>query len=229
MKPASSRLTSLLVAALAFGGLSTAFAENATRAPVVIQRPPVQDGSTASRTPFLAERPHNDAKPADGQAIDPDLPPNTPSTTQPTPPPPTVAVRQRPQDPALTPTGPSTLAVTVDAVRVSPGIRSLTYESRDTMLGDLDNRIEGSIKTINDNRDIMRDMAAATRDQFKDAIEQVELRERALRKSLKDAKKADATEWDAARTELAANYDSFAAAAQTFDNVLASHNPTPTN
>jgi hypothetical protein len=225
MKSARSRLPALFASALALTGLSNAFAEHATRAPVVIQRPLVNDGSVASRTPFLAERPLNDAKPADGQAIDPDIPPNTPSTEIPKPPPPTVAIRQRAREPELLPTGPSTIATTVDAVRVTPGIRAMTFESRDSMLADLTQRIDNTIKQINSDRDVQRDMTAATRDQFKDAIEQVELRERALRKSLKDARKANTAEWESARAELAANYDTFAAAAQAFDNVFLSVRP----
>jgi hypothetical protein len=223
MKSISPRFASLLAGALALGGICPAFAENKTRAPVVIQRPLVNDGSIASRTPFLSERPFNDAKPADGQAIDPDLPPNTPSTSVPKPPT-TVAVGRR-SEPALTPTGPTTLAVATDAVRVSPGIRQLSYESRDAMLDELSTRIDNTIKAMNADRDIQRDMTAVTRDQFKDAIEQVELKERALRKSIKDARKADASQWESARAEIAANYDMFAAAAQTFDNVFASFRP----
>jgi hypothetical protein len=226
MKPVSPRLASLLASALALGGISSALAEHATRSPVVIQRPLVNDGSVAARAPFPAERPRNDAKPADGQAVDPDLPPNTPATEPPKPPPPVVAVGQRASEPALAPTGPTTLAIGVDAVRVSPGIRAMTFEARDTMLSDLSTRIDNTIRAVNADRDIQRDMTAQTRDQFKDAIEQVELKERALRKSLKAARKADATEWDAARTQLASDYDMFAAAAQTFDNVFAAYQPS---
>lgn len=225
MKSVSPRLASLLASALALGGLSPAFAEHATRAPVVIQRPIVNDGSVASRTPFLSERPFNDAKGPDGQAIDPDLPPNTPATDVPKPPPPVASIGRRATEPTLAPTGPSTLATTVDAVRVSPGIRAMAFESRDTMLNDLDTRIDGAIKAMNSDRDIQRDMTATTRDQFKDAIEQVELKERALRHSIKEARKADAASWDSARSEIAANYDMFAAAAQTFDNVFTAFRP----
>src|SRR5436305_3006422 len=135
-----SRLVLLLTGASALGGFSNAFAEHATRAPVVIQRPLVNDGSNAARAPFPAQRPRDDVKPADGQAIDPDVPPNTPATDIPKPPPPTVAVAQRNRAPALTPTGPTTLAASVDAFRVTPGIRGMAIDSRETMLNELQNR-----------------------------------------------------------------------------------------
>jgi hypothetical protein len=229
MKFNHSRLFHVLVGALALGSISTVRAANSTRAPIVLTPPAIQDGSNASRAPFPAKRQMDDVKPADGQSIDPDVPPNTPATDIPAPPPPVVAVLQRPAgEPALTPTGrvTTTAAAAADVVRVAPGLRAMAFDSRDTLLADLSTRIDTTIAQVNANRDIMRDLTAGPRDQFKDAAAAVEERERALRHSIKLARKADAAGWEAARAQVAADYDAFAAAAANFDQVFAALRPS---
>ncbi len=230
MKFANPRLVHVLLGALALGGISSALAANATRAPIILTPPAIPDGSNASRAPFPAKRPLDDVKPMDGQSIDPDVPPNTPATDIPAPPPPRVAVLQRPAstEPTLLPTGRvnTTAAAAADGARIVPGLRVMAFESRDTMLAEVDARVDATGAQINANRDIMRDLSAEPRERFKDAATVVEERERALRHSIKEARKADAAGWEAARAQLANDYDAFAAAAANFDQVFDTLKPS---
>src|SRR5213075_3432017 len=98
-----------------------------------------------------------------------------------------------------------------------PGVRVMAFESRATLLAELGARVDDTIRQINANRDIMRDLSAEPRDRFKDAAADVEKHERALRHSIKLAKKADTNEWEAARAQVATDYEAFATAAANFD------------
>jgi hypothetical protein len=136
---------------------------------------------------------------------------------------------QRPAntEPALVPTGLVNISAAgaTDAARIVPGVRVMAFDSRETLLPELNSRIDSTTAYMNANRDIMRDLTAGPRDRLKEAIADVEQRERAVRHSIKEAKKADANDWESARAQLAADYEAFGASAASFDAVFAELKP----
>lgn len=226
MKSALSR--SLLLAAVAIPAFSPAFAQTAeNRKPIVISSPAIPNGSAASRAPMLAQRPFDDAKRPDGQAVDLDRPPNTPATDQEPGqlPEPRVAILQRTPapalgaDPGLMPTGRSTVTVAtaVDSATVLPTIRAGTFETRTQLVADVENRLKNADHAMASLRNSSAQMSAAGRAEFKAAEDDVKAREKALRKSVRAARNASATEWESARMQLAADYEAYATALAHLD------------
>lgn len=242
MKSHRRILTSLtLVAAAGLAG--EAFAQANANQPVVITAPR-HDRTTWSAAPFPGQRQFDDAKGPDGYAID-RLPPNTPATNiEPPQPAPRVAILQStpsvdasavavapaaapapvvvaqvPAEPVLTPTGRSTVAVasTLDAAGYSPVIRASMYEARAQTVADIENRLtasEAALASVSASSSAMNEDA---RKSFDTARDDVKAKEKALRKSIKAANKAEATEWENARAQLAADYDAYAAAVASLD------------
>lgn len=217
----SPRTFVLLTGTLLSGMLSVTAQQENPRL-TVIPRPTVSDGSNASRAPFPADRPFDDTKAPDGQAVDQELPPNTPATEPPAPPPPTVAIFQadRPASEAtLSMTGRPTvgIATSLDAPRVTTTIRGQSDTARDQLIADIETRLDASQTALRGFRSSTREMSAESRDQFEAAADDLKAKEKALKKSLKAARKADAQEWNNARTQLAADYEAYAAAAARID------------
>lgn len=223
-----SCLSLVLTAALALPTFSPVVAQVAeNRKPIVITAPAVPNGSNASRAPFLAQRPFDDAQRPNGQPIDLNVPPNTPATDpEPNPlPEPRVAILQRTPAPAmapepgLLPTGRTTVSVAtaVDSTTVLPTVRASMFESREAMIADIENRLNNADKALASVRSSSAQMSATGRDQFKAAEDDVKAREKALRKSLRAARNASASGWEAARNQLASDYEAYATALARVD------------
>lgn len=226
MKFAPSRIA--LLATIVLPSLPPLLAQDApvSRKPIVITAPAVQSGSNSARAPFIASRPFDDARKPDGQAIDRNVPPNTPaSDREPNAlPEPRLAILQRTPapfatDPGLLPTGRTTVSVatTIDTASVAPTIRAGTFEAREQVAADIESRLKNADTALASVRNSSAQMSAAGRTQFKAAEDDVKDREKALRKSLRAARKASAAEWDAARTQLAADYEAYASAVARVD------------
>jgi hypothetical protein len=179
--------------------------------PTVMTPPAAPNGSNWSRAPAPAQRPLDDVKGPDGQAID-QLPPNTPATNiEPPVPAPRIAVMQPAStpgyavaEPALVPTGRNTVAVaaTMDATTVAQSIRSATMANRDQVLADIESRLSASDK-------IMTSMSSVASDLNAD----VKAKASTLKKSISNARK----DWDRNREQLAADYEAYAAALARVD------------
>ena len=219
--------TRLIVGAgmLALVASPVTFAEthNRASAPVIITPPAVPDGSNFSRAPFPAARPQNDVTPPNGEAFDQSMPPNTPSTNPDpiAPPAPTVAVLQPRVAPGLMPTGrPSTgAAYALDATHLEPTIRSSSFESRDNLVDNIRVRMRESDTAMREFRRTESEMSTEGRTQFQTAADDVKVKEKALQKSLRSAERASSANWDAAREQLAADYDAYAAALARVDTL----------
>lgn len=227
MKNSNTRLALAALGAAAIS-FSTSFAQSESRKPIVITPPAVKDGSNASRAPFPAARPADDIKAPDGQPIDANVPPNTTATnTEPNVlPEPRVAIFQsgRPPggitaDPGVLPTGRTNMSVatSLDSVTVVPSIRAGAYDGRDHVFTDVEARMKASDTAVSSIRSTSRNMSDSGRTQFNAADAQVKESEKALKKSLKAARKANASEWDAARAQLAADYEAYASALASVD------------
>lgn len=228
MKPL---LPTLLLGALACTGLSHAQSRSITL-------PAVSDGSNWSRAPFAAARPFDDAKGPDGEAFDehlsatPDLPLPPPRVAifQSAPPAMAVASTSSPTvtapavaspEPALTPTGRSSVGVAagLDAVAMGNRLRSASLASREQILTDIENRLtstEKSVRRLGDSVD------AGTRQAYQAARDEVQTKAEALRQSLAAARKAGQDEWESARSRLAADYDAYTDALSRVDTTVGS-------
>lgn len=219
------KIVTLTIGALMCVGISTVSGQS--QKPTVITPPAVKDGSNWSRAPFPAQRQNDDVKSPDGRAID-NLPPNTPaSNVEPPKPAPTVAILQpapsptvTATDPGVLPTGRPTVAVasTLDATQFGPTIRAGTHASRDQLIADIESRVKASETAVSSFRSSMSEMSADGRKAFNAAADDVKDKAKALRKSIKAAQKASASEWDSARAQLAADYDAYAAALARIDS-----------
>jgi hypothetical protein len=226
MKYPNSRLAFAALGAVALTSFSTTlFAQS--RKPIVVTPPAINDGSNASRAPFIAARPADDVKRPDGQPIDQNVPPNTPATdTEPNAiPEARVAIMQpaRPAgimaDPGLLPTGRSNVSVatSLESTTFVPTIRAGMHESRDQLVTDIESRVKTSGSAMASIRRTSNQMSAEGRAAFTAAEDEVKDREKALKKSIKAARKASATEWEAARAQLAADYEAYATALARID------------
>lgn len=130
-----------------------------------------------------------------------------------------VVIAQTPAEPVLTPTGRSTVAVasTLDAAMYSPTIRASTYEARAQTVADIENRLTASESALASVKASASSMNDDARKSFDTAHDDVKAKEKALRKSIEAANKADASEWENARAQLAADYDAYAAAVASLD------------
>lgn len=205
----------------------SAFAQaNHSRKPVILQPPAVQNGSNASRAPFASARQFDDVRPADGLAIDRNLPPNT-SSTDPNPDPlplPRVAILQPAGrgaigDPGLLPTGRPTVALStgLDSANVVTGLRGAAHSSRDVVIGDVDTRWMASQASMNAMRGTQGEMGASGRAQFQSLQEEVNDLDRDVRLALRDARYATTENWESAKTRLASAYEAYAAAVARVD------------
>jgi hypothetical protein len=249
--PYTQFTTSMLLVLFASGGLSIASAQsskNDADKPTVITPPATKDGSNASRAPLPAARPADDVKPPDGEAIDKTTPPNTPATRPETPPgKPQIKIHAGPgtrvtpsripvpppeaagtADPVLTPTGRPAVAVatSLESAKFAPTIRLTTISTRDPVMADIESRMKASERAMAAANASMAGMSDEGRKQFKAAAEEVKDKARELKRSVQAARKATEQDWDAARTELASDYEAYAAALAKVDAVSAAAIPS---
>jgi len=213
---------------LAFTGatlavLSTANAETHKRAsaPLVITPAAVPNGSNWSRAPFPAARPQNDVTPANGEAFDEDVPPNTPSTTPAplAPSAPVVAIMQPRTEPGLMPTGRAGIAASasLDNRQVQPMIRNASFDSRDQLVDTVRVRVGQADDAVTQFRHSENEMSTSGRSQFDALKSDVKAAHKQLERSIRNAANASSDNWDAARAQLATDYDAYAAAVSRMD------------
>ncbi|MGH8017847.1 MAG: hypothetical protein ACREIA_06075 [Opitutaceae bacterium] len=91
-------------------------------------------------------------------------------------------------------------------------IRAAEHAEASTVTGQIEGRLEASASGLDELETQGERLRGAERKAFKRALAQAHDEERALRKSLKNARKASAEEWTEARAELAKAYDAYAVA-----------------
>ncbi len=189
----------------------------------VVPRAPIQDGSNASRAPFPAHRLNDDVKAPNGQALDQDLPPNTPATEPLPPPPPTVAILQRTSpsinEPTLAMTGRPTTGVTATLApqQVAAAINGQDFSTREKLIDDIEVRVRSSEGVVRGFRDTELEMSPEARASFDAKAKDLEVKLNALRASSRAARAASDSEWAAARTQLAADYQAYVTTAASID------------
>ena len=240
MKYNTPLVSLITLGALVAAALPTVNAQNSRNTdpnarPLIMTPPAVQNGSNWSRAPFPAARVADDTKAPDGQAID-RTNPNTPaSNTEPPVPPAPIAILQ-PSIPSATagaiavftpvqtdvtllPTGRSTVAVatSMDTVAFVPTIHTSTYAAREQLISDIEQRVANSEAGMASYRATLNQMSADGRRSFESASDDVKDKAKALQKSIKNARKAKDSNWEASRAELASAYEAYAAALARVD------------
>ncbi|MDO8543717.1 MAG: hypothetical protein Q7S40_25020 [Opitutaceae bacterium] len=188
----------------------------------MITPPAVQDGSNGSRAPLPAARPADDINPPNGLAIDDNVPPNTRATNIERAPEARVAIMQ--PAPAstvtvLTPTGRSTtgVAAALNATQLETTLSSADFSAHTQLISDIEAAMKTAEGAMRGVRATMSEMSASGRAQFKTADDEVKRAERALRDSLRDARKATQQGWDAARAKLASDFQVYSSALTAID------------
>jgi hypothetical protein len=121
----------------------------------------------------------------------------------------------------LTPTGRTATAVTssLDSVKIAPTIRATTLTSREPVILDIESRIASTDTAMASYNASMSEMNDESRKQFKMVASEVKERGKALKKSLQNARTATEQDWDRARSQLASDYEAYAAALARVDAV----------
>ncbi len=91
-------------------------------------------------------------------------------------------------------------------------IQSADYSSRSDLTSNVEQSIDSQKSQLKTVKREGRHLDGQAKSDFKSAWEDVEAREKDLKHSLRDARNASATDWDAARTKLAADYQAFESA-----------------
>jgi hypothetical protein len=224
MKYNTPLVSLVTLGALVAAALPTVNAQNSRNSdpnarPIVMTPPAVKDGSNWSRAPFPAARPMDDTKSPDGQAVDRTAP-NTPaSNTEPPVPPAPIAILQ-PSIPSATAGAIAVftpVSTSMDSVAFVPTIHASTYTAREQLISDIEQRVANSDAGLASYRATINQMSTDGRRAFDSAADNVKDTAKALQKSIKNARKAKDSNWEASRAELASAYEAYAAALARVD------------
>jgi hypothetical protein len=220
--PHTQRIAFAIGAFLSTGLISTALAQSAH--PIVITPPAVKDGSNWSRAPFPAARQFDDVKAPDTFAIDQIGANSAVANIEPLPPAARVAVMQPAApafgvEPGLLPTGRTTvvMAAPFQSATYTTTIRSASMESRNQIVPEIETRLHASEESLAVMNHSKKDMSAEGRQAFEAAEADARQQAKALHKSLRTAKNAKDAQWEAAREQLASDYDAYAATLARID------------
>ena len=100
----------------------------------------------------------------------------------------------------------------ISATAYSPTIRGVPISSRDDVINDIEVRLKTSEHTMEWSRNYAVQMSTDERRVFGLADDAVKDAERALKRSLRVARKANESEWGEARENLAACFEAYGAA-----------------
>lgn len=101
------------------------------------------------------------------------------------------------------------LSASLDTATMTSELRSSAMEHREQVLTTIDARVKSTQQSVDRlNRSANR-LEARARDEYKAAVKELHVKEKALEKSLKDARKATADTWSDARAKLAADYEAY--------------------
>ena len=165
------------------------------------------DADVTPATPAIPATPATPASPSDSATAAVPATPATPATP---------AV---PADPSSLPTGRTAASVSaaLDSATFAPTIRSTAIATRDQVISDVETRIAATETAMNAMGKTASEMSAEGHKQFKAASDDVKEKAKALRKSAQAARKATEQDWDAARAQLAADYEAYASALASID------------
>lgn len=129
--------------------------------------------------------------------------------------------------PGLNGTANGQVSASLNAPVMTAEIRNSSFETRDAVYSQVDASLQTTHVAMAQLRQRGSQLSGQARDQFKNAYEQLRLREQALRDSLRDARSASAATYADAQAKLASDYDAYAQAVAAAEAAGAVNPPTP--
>jgi hypothetical protein len=119
-------------------------------------------------------------------------------------------------------------SVVLDAGPVASQVRGAALETRQKVMAEMDARIEASARAMVALQKSSEQLKGTAQADFKAAVKEAGARESQLKKSLKAAGKAKADTWGKARSDVAADYEAYAAAVTHAEAVASAGGAKPT-
>ena len=104
------------------------------------------------------------------------------------------------------------IGLSLKTAETTARIRQAEMEMRATTLTAVDSKVDATESSVERLQRTARHLEGGVRDRAKTAFDEVRAKEKAVRSSLKEARRAGAEEWSEAREHLAANYEAYAQA-----------------
>src|SRR5439155_4904246 len=104
-----------------------------------------------------------------------------------------------------------------EAATYTSTIRTAPISSRDQIVPEIEVRLHNSEEALATMRGTKKQMSAEGRQAFEAAEADARQQAKALRKSIKTAKNTNDAQWESAREQLAADYDTYAATLARID------------
>jgi hypothetical protein len=101
---------------------------------------------------------------------------------------------------------------------ISTSIQSSSYANRSQLVADIEQRLDSHKELLKAAKKDGKRLEGQAKNDFKASWDEVEAREKDLKHSLRQARNASADQWDSARSQLAANFQAFEAAAARVEN-----------
>lgn len=114
--------------------------------------------------------------------------------------------------PGLNGTATGQVSLSLNTTETTAQIRNSTFETRDTVLSQVDTTLKTTHESMAQLRQRGSELSGDARDEFKNAYEQLRLREQALRESIREARHATVSTYPDAQAKLASDYDAYAEA-----------------
>ena len=104
------------------------------------------------------------------------------------------------------------VGLALNTAEVTGQIRQTDEDARVTMLSMIESRIEATGRSVDRWQRAVRRLEGDIRSRAEEAIGEVKAREKALRSSLREARRASVQEWSEARERVASDYEAYAQA-----------------
>lgn len=110
----------------------------------------------------------------------------------------------------------------LEAVSVGRSINALSLGQRDSLLADIEGRVQTAAKALQAMANNAKEgIFSRTPKGVKDAVAEAEAREGELRQRIERARAATEENWSSARAELAASYSAYAGAVEKVEQAVA--------
>ncbi len=124
-------------------------------------------------------------------------------------------------DRPLPPDAATVVSTTLNTPNTIRDIQSTSFEARKPLLNEVSNRIDAGQKLASSLERDPRAIDAEVRTSFNSALEDVKVKEKMLKRSLKEARKAsNADAWSVAQITLAADYEAYATSVALLNAII---------
>ena len=92
---------------------------------------------------------------------------------------------------------------------LSSSLQTADYNTRSATLDEVEHQLDAQKDQLKTTKKLGKDLDGDARSNFKAAWDDLESREKDLKRSLKDARNASSDRWESARSQLASNYQAY--------------------